>query len=145
MKTYLNIRKIVDTWLRKYDIKNTNVLTVLIRGTDKDTEVLPSTLEEYFNLVDKYIIKYKDARILIQTDQFQIRSKFIKRYKKKVFYIDEIPITKGKIVMHELKLKDDKLNFGIKICAMIFTLSHTNYLITHTGNGGFFLSMLFFL
>ena len=44
-----------------------------------------------------------------------------------------------------LILKDDKLNFGIKICAMIFTLSHTNYLITHTGNGGFFLSMLFYL
>ena len=26
--------------------------------------------------------------------------------------------------MHELKLKDDKLNFGIKICAMILHLSH---------------------
>jgi hypothetical protein len=128
-------------FIEKYAISPDHTIAVCYRGTDKHTEITPTPLSQYFDYVDQEIAKTQNSRVLIQTDQLQVRDLFLARYKQNCSFINELPATSGNTVLHYTNLRGDPRDFAINLYAMTLALANTKQLITHTGNVGFFLSL----
>lgn len=126
----------------KYKISALPTITVCYRGTDKYTEIMPTPVEEYFHRVEHQMKILKGSRVLIQTDQAQVREQFLNKYQERCFYIDELPVSHGSKAIHnEPDIYPDRSEFAINLLAMCLAISKSKVLITHTGNTGFFLAM----
>ncbi|MCP9927909.1 hypothetical protein [Cyanobium sp. CH-040] len=125
----------------KYSIRHGDSAAVLIRGTDKHTEVTPVGLSAYFAIVDHLFAAGDIQKIIIQTDQRQYRDAFIAQYGVRCEYLSELPVTKGSIVMHDtVGIISDRESFAVDLYAMCLALSESKVVITCTSNVGFFLS-----
>lgn len=145
MNTYFSpsrsIRERANMFLSKYRITDLPTVSVCYRGTDKHTEIKPTSLDVYFRNVDEQLEIYKDAEVLIQTDQEQVREEFLNRYGSKCKYILELPASRGEIVIHkDPGMRLDRAMFAQDLIAMSLALSKSRVVITHTGNTGFFLA-----
>src|SRR5579872_4910028 len=85
-----------DRLVEKYGITPSRTLAVCYRGTDKYKEVPLVDVKRYITLVDSIMSAHSDLnRILIQTDQRQVRDVLVDTFKTQAFYIDEMPVTDG--------------------------------------------------
>ncbi len=127
-------------WLiDKYQVCLSKTLVVFYRGTDKDKEVHVAPYEMFIQEAEKILQKYPDFRVLIQTDQSQVRLAFKRHFADKCFYFEELPVTSGKLVMHKCDLQQlemDKFEFGRRLLAVTHLISTCHTIITHTGNMG---------
>ena len=126
----------------KYRISSAPTIAVCYRGTDKWAEVAPTPISDYFNAVNKQLTIYPGAEVLIQTDQAQVRDQFMMEYGSHCKFIEELPVTRGKRVLHsDRHLCGDRDLFAMRLYAMCLAISRSQTLVTHTGNVGFFLAM----
>lgn len=126
----------------KYKISALPTITVCYRGTDKHTEIAPTPIEAYFQRVERQMKIHKGSRILIQTDQAQVREQFLNKYQEKCFFIDELPVSYGtKAIHNEPSMCPNRSEFAQNLVAMYLAISKSKVLITHTGNTGFFLAL----
>ena len=137
-----SIIDLADLFDRKYHISSAPTIAVCYRGTDKHTEVQPTPISTYFQAVNDQLSAIKDANILIQTDQAQIRDQFMHEYGNRCKFIEELPATYGGKVLHlDHAICGDRDLFARKLCAMCLVVSRCSALITHTGNVGLFLAL----
>lgn len=137
-----NVQKIADFFIRKYEISERTTIAVCYRGTDKHKEVAPSPLSEYYAKVDEILKSEPNCQILIQTDQKQVRDEFKKKYTNMCLFIEELPVTARKIAIHKQHIKGlGKDKFAKHLYSMCIAISASKYVITHTGNVGFFLAL----
>jgi hypothetical protein len=136
------VSTITKAFEKKYEIASRPTISVCIRGTDKHLEVTPTPITTYFDVVDEQMGARQGASVLIQTDQAQIRDKFLKQYGAACKYIEELPVTTGNIVIHRnAELIRDREYFAKQLYAMCLAVSSSEVLITHTGNVGFWLAL----
>jgi hypothetical protein len=136
------VRRIAHHFEAKYRITHTPTIAVCYRGTDKHTEVTPTPIHRYFEEVDALLKKNPGSEVLIQTDQKQVRDLFLRRYGKLCKYIEELPVTSGRRVMHQNpSLVGDRELFAKNLYAMCLAVSKAKVIVTHTGNVGLFLSL----
>ena len=150
VKAYLNaymspseaVSEKASFFTKEYKIAELNTIAVCYRGTDKFKEVPPTPLSKYFDTIEELIEKEENWQVLIQTDQKQVCEIFLERYREKCIYIKELPVTTGRIVIHnDQKACGNREIFAENLCAMCLALSKSKYLITHTGNVGLFLAL----
>lgn len=123
----------IDFFRSKYQIDFSKTISVCIRGTDKSVEVKPVPVQDYLDAINHILVKNPTFRVLIQTDQKQIRDFLIDSIGDRVFFIDELPVTETSIVIHSL-IKTNHLEFAINLLAIVHTMSKCHYVVTHTGN-----------
>jgi hypothetical protein len=119
-----------------------NTVVVCYRGTDKHVEEPPVPLAKYTGVVDRLMqLHAEPLRVLIQTDQAQVRSAIKRRYGDACAYIEELPATRGGTVLHRLPTIHDREQFAVDLVAMVTACQKARFVITHTGNVGFFLAV----
>ena len=124
--------------MNKYEIDLSRLLTVNYRGTDKFKEVTPIPVENWISLTKAKLSSLHPAtRVLIQTDQEQVRDQFTESFKGRVFFFDELPVTLGSKVIHEILETDKRESFAIDFFASTLIAANSHSLITHTGNVAF--------
>jgi len=144
-KTSHAIDTLKQTWREKYKICVEKVIVVCYRGTDKITEIRPASFEEYADAIER-ITGRSHQDIIVQTDQAQFLEFMRLRFPERVKFIDDIPLTSGTTVIHNLDLTDEfgitRRDFGLRLFAMVSWLSQARWLLTSSGNVGFWLALL---
>src|SRR5208282_2604078 len=131
------VTKKLDELVRKYEIDFNNTLGLWYRGTDKFTELVPVPPRYYVAEVRRLLRKNPRLRVLLQTDQEQVRDIFVKELGERAFYFSELPVTKSSIGIHNIS-RDDRgisnFEFGITLLAVANIFAKCRYVVTHTGN-----------
>lgn len=123
-------------FIEKYNINMETTLAVCIRGTDKSKEIKLATTNEWVCKTKEHLDKYPIERILIQTDETEIKETFLKEFPEKCFFFEEIETTNTKTVMHHVYGEFQKTEFIKNIDVVCRIISKCKYLISHTGNMG---------
>nr|WP_246503981.1 discoidin domain-containing protein [Plastoroseomonas arctica] len=132
-------------WATKYGIDIGKAVVVCYRGTDKVTEIKPASFDDYADQIGR-IANNVTSDIVVQTDQRQFLEFVSERFPGRVKFIDDIPMTTGTTVIHNLDLTDEfgltRRDFGLRLFAMVSWLSQARALLTSSGNVGFWLALL---
>ena len=91
-------------------------------------------------------MKYSNQSQIAKSLFKQIKNKFAMNSKKKYtnmcLFIEELPVTARKIAIHKQHIKGlGKDKFAKHLYSMCIAISASKYVITHTGNVGFFLAL----
>lgn len=128
--------------INNYEIDLSKLLTVNYRGTDKAQEITPTPVEKWIALTKTKLSRLNPAtRVLIQTDQKQVRDQFIEEFKGRAFFFEELPVTVSTTVIHETLDIDKRENFAIDFFAATLVVANSHSVITHTGNVAFWTAL----
>lgn len=131
------ILRLQRTVSAKYGLEETPTIAFYYRGTDKSTEVAVPFVGEYMSIARRLAQLYPTHRILIQTDQLQMRERFVKEFRARCFFLEEMPVTRGKKGMHFLADEDlgmDRVEFAKMGIVVTRALSQCEILVNCTGN-----------
>jgi hypothetical protein len=78
--------------------------------------------------------KYPRMRVLVQTDQAQVRDFLLEEIGERAFFIEEMPVTYSSQAIHDVISPEAQISFGQTLLATVLIMSKTRHLITHTGN-----------
>lgn len=121
--------------LNRYDIDLSKTLAMNYRGTDKGREISLSPVEEWLETTRRALKKLPgETRLLIQTDQEQVRQRFLAEFPHQAFFFEEMPVTRGQQVIHEILDVEERDDFAVNLLASTLILANCNRLITHKGN-----------
>jgi len=112
-------------------------VAVVYRGTDKTTEVELAPPQLYRDLAEREIEKLEGGRVLIQTDQKQVRDLFLRSFGERCVFFREMPVTSGERVLHLLSRDEiglGRLEFAQHLLAATLAISRCHHIINHTGN-----------
>ena len=134
-------RKYVDS----LDFHGSRPIAIYYRGTDKFREIQPAPLSNIYSIVNQICQDQPDSKVLIQTDQQQIRDDVSSHYKARCLFIADLPVTTGSVGLHHLENEAHKREHsGQQLVAMAESICRCSSLVTTTGNVGFFLAMKVF-
>jgi hypothetical protein len=87
----LQIKNIINNIEKKYNIEYDNTCVLYYRGNDKNTETTICNYNEYIKYAIDYIIKNKNIKFLIQSDETEFIELFLYLFPHNTFYFkDEI-------------------------------------------------------
>ncbi len=128
------VHAVMQSLLATYDIDVTKTITVCYRGTDKSTEIPVEKPEAYADATLAIARKNPRYRILVQTDQAQVRDFLCDTLGSQAFFIDEMPVTESSDAIHNVITPEQQVSFGRTLLATVLIMAKTRHLITHTGN-----------
>ena len=121
----------------KYHFTGRGTIGFYYRGTDKATELTASPVDRYMETARALASRHRRHRIFIQTDQAQMRDRFMEEFGDRCFFVEEMPVTQGTIGFHLLpdeELGLDRIHFGMLGMAVTRLLSECDVLVNCTGN-----------
>ena len=133
------VREKMDEIVHKYKIDYGNTVGLWYRGTDKFTEHPPVPPHYYVAEIRKLVRKNPRLRVLVQTDQEQVRDIFVRELGEQVFYLNELPVTKSSIGIHKMSSEERGLSnfeFGVMLLAVVNMFAKCKHVITYTGSIG---------
>ncbi len=133
------VRARQEEFVRKYSIDYENTIGLCYRGTDKWLEIAQIQPEYYVQEVKRLLNKNPSMRIMVQTDQKQIRDQFVRALGERAFFLSELPVTSSSIGVHNMSDSERGIsNFenDQRLLAAVNILSKCRYTITHTGSIG---------
>ena len=86
--------------MEKYHIDFDKTICICFRGTDKHTEIATVSPLNFIQAAKSILEQNPDFKIFIQTDQSQVRKMMMAEFDTRAFFINEIPVTSGRTVMH---------------------------------------------
>lgn len=121
--------------IQKYNFNSENTIGVFYRGTDKRNEVPLVMAEDYVNKVKKIIEKEPHLKIMIQTDQQQVKDLFTNTFKNQCFYIQELPHTADNIGIHQRSKEEiNKYNLATYLDLSVRMLAQCKHLVLGMSN-----------
>ncbi|MGO9644716.1 MAG: hypothetical protein ACLPY5_08225 [Candidatus Bathyarchaeia archaeon] len=102
-------------------------------------EIAQIQQEYYVQEVKRLIARDPSLRIMIQTDQQQIRDRFMRALGERAFFLSELPVSSSPIGVHDMSDSERGIsNFenDQRMLAAVNILSKCRYTITHTGSIG---------
>ena len=130
------ISSIADKLLEKYCIDTDKLLATCYRGTDKAQEVDPVPAADYLRKAQEVLQREPELRVMVQTDQQQVRDYLLSELGETAFALEELPVTEGSTAIH-LCLNDKKQDFADHLLAVNLLMACSHWLITHTENVAF--------
>jgi hypothetical protein len=130
-------REFQSKWIARYSIDPAKTIAVIYRGTDKGTELALASPLAYVDQARTILERHPDFRILIQTDELAVRELFVDKFGSKCFFIEDMPVSRHGVVVHELddaSLQRDRGEFGVMLVAATELLSRAAFVVNHTGN-----------
>lgn len=143
---YFSISQFVQekiTYFNKtYNINYNNLCSVLYRGNDKRLECKLATPEMFIDKAS--IIKTNDPSVnfFVQTDDSIFLQMFIEKFPNDTIYLKELPtISNDSMSVTQSLPIDNRLNHAIELLAAINIVSRCEYMITHSGNCGYWAAL----
>jgi hypothetical protein len=133
------VRAKQEELLRKYNIEYENTIGLCYRGTDKWLEIAQIQPEYYVQEVKRLVAQDPELKVLIQTDQLQIRDRFVRVLGERAFFLSELPVSSSPIGIHAMSESErgiSNFELGIRLLAAVTILAKCKYTITHTGSIG---------
>jgi len=136
------VSSLMDNTIQKYNIDFSSTVAVCYRGNDKCTETVLATHNDFFDRCTFILNRNKSIRFLVQTDEIGFRDKFLERFPNS-FFIEEIQCFNEHAMLcpHQEVDSNKKTEFGALILHAIILLSRCEYVITHSGNCGMWISL----
>lgn len=133
-----SVRLNVDALRSKYrHFRDGPVCSVLYRGNDKRAE---SVLAPYGLFIDKareVLARSPDVAFHVQTDELDFAEAFAASFPGRSFVCDETPmIRRGMHSVTDLLPPPARLEFALNFLSLVYLLSGSQHLITHSGNCG---------
>jgi hypothetical protein len=125
--------------LQKYNIDYEKTMSLWYRGTDKWTEIAPIPPKFYIDEARRLLAKHPDLRVLVQTDQEQVRDQCASYFGEQAFYFDEMPVTPSSIPIDHISqdyMRISNFEFGVTLLAVVNLIANCKYVVSHTGNVG---------
>lgn len=124
-------------FIEKYAISPQNTCAVFYRGNDKVRETPIANYSEFISQAEQIKQLNPTIEFLVQTDEAEFLESFLQKFPNSKF-IDEIPrISKQDACVTQIISKDQRPQFGIDFLSSVLILAECQYLITHSGNCGF--------
>src|SRR5439155_13889560 len=129
------VKSRIQQFFEKYRICPDRTIGVCYRGTDKVFEVRAISPSRYLSEVKKLLKKHTDLRVLVQTDQKQVRDYLLSEIGPAAFHIEGMPVTCSSSAMHITTEKTiSNFELGINLLAAVKILAQCKYVVSHTGN-----------
>ena len=135
------IEDLVSGFALKYKFDCGNLLVIYYRGTDKGDEVELVPAANYLIEARSILEKESGLRVMVQTDQRQVRDYLLYELGDLAFALDELPVTDGKVGIHN-RIDHDKQECAATLLAAVLVMARSRWLVTGTGNVSFW-SVLF--
>ena len=135
-----HLKKKIDEIINQYKIVPEKTVVVCYRGTDKHVEVAPVDIGQYMDAADLLLKQNPGFRLLVQTDQQQIKEQLLDVFSSLAFAIDEMPTTSSDQVIHKM-IRSDRFEFATTLLAVVYIISKCKFIITHTGNVAYWSSL----
>jgi hypothetical protein len=132
--------ELVEQFKNRYAFDYDKTIVIYYRGTDKYIEIDPTPIESYIDAAHKLIALHPDYRVLVQTDQKQIKDILMNEFAGRVFCIDELPTTQSQVAIHKA-IVENKDEFALNFLAVVLLMSKCKHLITSTGNVGYWITL----
>lgn len=141
------VDKIIDIknkLISDYNIDLEKTIAVFYRGTDKHSEVHIPSKEYVLERTKKLLNLHPECRVLIQTDQVQVRDFFKQELGDKCFYFNEVVTTDTNTVTWLLihRSQEDPVYKAQLFDAVLRLVAGCKYVVNHTGNCGAFVDLL---
>jgi hypothetical protein len=127
------VQERLDALTKSYEFDPERTLCICYRGTDKYTEVSPHPLEDYVIAAKSILRNEPKLRVLVQTDQAQVREQLVDQLGTNAFFFHELPVTHTSQVIHKV-IQAERKEFGQTLLAVTLLMARCRHLITHTGN-----------
>ena len=134
------IAKTTESLLSKYKIDPKKLLVIYYRGTDKFIEVEPVPAATYLHEARGILALEPELRVMVQTDQRQVRDYLLYELGAKAFSLEELPVTDGIRGIHEC-IENDKQEFASHLLAANLVMARSRWLITGTSNVSFWTTL----
>ncbi|MBW4034799.1 MAG: discoidin domain-containing protein [Proteobacteria bacterium] len=138
------VREFENQLINKYSLVMEDSIALIYRGTDKNTEVTPATIDRYISVALAARKIDQNLKVIIQTDQEQVLHLVLDAIPDAIFF-RELPVTTGSVVIHQLSLREEykisKTDFSIRMLGVTHLLSQAKYIVSHTGNIGLWLAI----
>jgi len=121
------------------------LVSVFYRGTDHWKEGATLDPQQYLSVTNKILSRDSRYKVLIQTDQAQIRDLFLHQFKRRCVFIEELPVTIRKDADSLINLQGvipDKRRWNIVYMAAMVLLSNSKFVVNHTGNSACWVNLL---
>lgn len=121
---------------KAYNICFEETIVVYYRGTDKQIEVDCADPSHYLAATENILKTAPESRILIQTDQQQVRDMYLKHFGHRCFYFHELPVTKSNTGIH-VSLAESRVkshDFAMLFLAVTGLMSKCKHILVHKGN-----------
>jgi len=142
---YFSISDIVKNRLNKfivdYDIDFFDTCSIFYRGNDKRLECKLATPEMFIEKAQTIKNYKKSIKFLVQTDDTDFLNQFTSTFKDSI-YFRELPTIHNKSMSVSGSLPENqRLNHAIDLLAAVNIVARCKYLVTHSGNCGYWASL----
>lgn len=132
--------------MRRHGVDLSRTIGLCYRGTDKSREIEPAPVADYLAQAERLLARDGRLRLLVQTDQLQVRDALLQHFGERAFCFPELPVTAGSKAVHHV-LRDpamlaERLLLARRLVAAVRILAGCRYLVTHSGNVGLWLALL---
>lgn len=117
-----------------YAIDPERTVAVWVRGTDKGREIRPRSTATYRRAVARALASGRVDRVLVQSDQQQVRDELLACFGSAAFAFEELPVTSGVEGLHSLDL-DGREEHARDLLAAVLIMARCADVVLHTGNG----------
>ena len=131
--------------IHKYAIDYETTIGLCYRATNKWFEVAQIQPGYFVEEARQLLAKNSKLRVLVQTDQKQVRDLCVRELGERAFYLTELPVTTSTIGVHHMSEAQKGIsNFehGVCVLAAVNILARCKYVITHTGGVGLWTYLL---
>ena len=135
------VRARADDLAERYVVDPRRTVAVWVRGTDKVEEIRPSSLTRYVRSVRAALRHGGVDRVLVQSDQAQVRDALLERFGDAAFCIAELPVTSGSEGLH-LQDLPGRERHAVDLLATVVLMSTFERLVLHSGNCAFWTILL---
>ena len=135
------VSEIVTEFESKYNLDYDSLCSVYYRGNDKAGETQIATYEDFIKKCKEIKEKDPSIRFLVQTDETDFLESFLEVFNDSIHF-EELPhIRKAHTVVHYVLDRNLLPTFGQDFLAATICVSKCKYLVTHSGNCGFWAVM----
>jgi hypothetical protein len=119
---------------QKYNFDFNNTVAVYYRGTDKKSETLIASFDEFYEQIEKVIKINKDITILIQTDTAQFIDYITQKNLKNIVVISENHTSYTDKGLHHERRGENNFNDMLILFSTMLIMSKCKYIICGSGN-----------
>jgi len=131
------VSEIVQEFETKYNLDYDSLCSVYYRGNDKSIETQIATHEDFINKCKEIKEKDPNIKFLVQTDETDFLESFLKVFEDSVNFAELPHIRKTRTVVHYVLDRNVLPTFAQNFLAATICVSKCKYLVTHSGNCGF--------
>ena len=141
------IAAIEERLLAEHGLDPDRLLALYYRGTDKSSEVQPTEVARFIAEAERILSAEPGLRVLVQTDQQQVRDAIAAHFGSRCVYFADLPVTTGEVGLHhdarDLRGEFGMTRFGMAqhFLAAVRIMARARHVITGTSNVGLWIAL----